>query len=230
MDNLALVTVFFDYPEDRSPIFLENAKKYFNQESIFIARFKGLPQTTSYYEKFTAYKIEYLYEYIKINIHNKFPYLLFLDALDTNFYCNPANIVNDFLLFNSSIVFCGERELWPQNGYTHLYNNKEKKGDAHYLNSGAYIGYTDKILYHLENLIFKKYDERVTDQSLWHIQYLLNDDISVDQENKIFFSTHKAKKYVELKENIPFLKNINPYIVHDNGPFSDETIKITDLL
>jgi len=230
ISDVALVTVFFNYPVDRQPLYLENAKKYFQEEAIFTARFEGLPQDTSYYEKLCAYKIDFLLPYIKEHIQGKYKYMLFMDSLDTNFYRSPDNLVEDFLSFNKSIVFCGEKELWPINSYTHLYNTLEQRGPAQYLNSGGYIGYTDKIVEHLEDIINKAYPERVTDQSIWSIQYLLSEDIAVDQNYKIFYSTHVAKEYVEATEPEVVLNSINPYIVHDNGPYGDNTIKLTHLL
>jgi hypothetical protein len=98
------------------------------------------------------------------------------------------------------------------------------------LNSGLYIGKTDSIVNHLQDIIQQNYHERITDQSVWTIQYLLNEDISVDQNYKLFFSTHKAKEYVDLYEKNVNLNGINPYFVHDNGPYNEDTIKITHLL
>jgi hypothetical protein len=98
------------------------------------------------------------------------------------------------------------------------------------LNSGGYIGYTEKIVEHLENIVEKDYEGRVEDQSAWTIEYLMSDDIEVDSEGKIFFSTHLNKEYVSVDGQKIQLKNLNPFIIHDNGPFSDNTFKFTHLL
>lgn len=230
MKELAIVTVFFNYPEDRQPICLDNALKFFDKEDIFIARFSGLPPDASYYEKLYRYKIEYLLPYIKENVEGKYKYILFIDALDVNFYRDPKNLVSDFLDFNKSIVFCAEKEMWPLNSYTHLYETKPQDGFATYLNSGIYIGYTEEVIKHLTDIIEKDYPEKVTDQSIWCIQYLLYNDIELDRYCKLFFSTHRSKDNVFVKNNKVHILNMNPYLVHDNGPFSEETTKITHLL
>lgn len=230
INNLALVTVLFDYPPNSQPIYIENAKKYFKHDDIYIGQFSGLPSNTSYYEKLCAYKVDFLLPFIKENIQNKYEYLLFMDATDTNFYRNPDFIIETFLSFNKSIVFCGEKELWPTNSYSHLYNQKEELGVFKYLNSGCYIGYTDKIIYHLEQMLERNSLERISDQSIWSIEYLLSEDIGIDYNNQIFYSTHISKEYVDSLTPEVKLKTINPYIVHDNGPFGDDTIKLANLL
>lgn len=230
MKELAIVTVFFNYPEDRMPIFLDNALKYYNEEDVYIARFNGLPEDASYYEKLCAYKIDYLLPYLKEHIQGKYRYVLFMDALDVNFYRDPKTLIEDFHTFGKSIVFCGEKELWPINSYTHLYNTKQAYGPAQFLNSGLYLGVTDSVVSHLEDIVHQNYPERVTDQSIWSIQYLVKEDIGVDQNYKLFFSTHKAKEYVNLESDKVALKEINPYFVHDNGPYGEDTVKLTHLL
>lgn len=227
--DLALVTVMFDYPSDALPLIWNNALKYFEKEDIYIGRFSGLPYESSLYEKLYTYKIKHLLPYLKENILGKYKYTLFVDAKDTNFYKNPHALVNDFLDFEKSIVFCAEKELWPETKYTHLYSNKVRNGEFKFLNSGIYIGYTEKIVNHLEQILANDYEGKIEDQSTWTIHYLLNEDIEIDSEGLLFFSTHKNKSLVSIKEENISLK-LSPYIVHDNGPFAEETIKIAHLL
>ena len=230
LKEVALVSLFFNYPHDNMPLIYNNALKYFDKEDIFIGRFEGLPEDSSYYEKLYRYKLYYLLPYIKDNIWKKYKYMIFVDATDTNFFRNPSDIVEVFKSFNKSIVFCGEKELWPSTQYTHLYDNKIRKGPFKYLNSGGYIGYTDRIVEHLENIVEKDYEGRVEDQSTWTIEYLLSDDIEIDSEGKIFFSTHLNKQYVSVENENINLNGINPFIIHDNGPFSEETFKFAHLI
>ena len=230
MKELAFVTVFFDYPQDAQPIASKNLAKYGRMEDLFVARFSGLPQGTSYYEKLTTYKVDYLLPYIQENILGKYEYTLFFDATDVNLFKDPSGIIKDFKTFDADIVFNGERELWPATSKTHLYSEKQILGPARYLNSGLYIGTTEKIVEHLDNLIKGNDLERITDQAIWANYYLEHPEIKLDQKYKLFFSTHKAKEYVDIEEGPVCLRGISPYLIHDNGPYSDETIKITHLI
>jgi hypothetical protein len=228
MDKIALATVFFDYPEYYKPSFYNNALKYFKPEDIHIARFNGLIKTDSYYEKLYKYKVLFFSDYVKKNILGKYEYILFLDATDTNFYRDPQDIISKFEEFKSNIVFCAEKGFWPPINEKNLYDNKEKLTDTFYLNSGLYLGYTDKIASHMDSIIANNrtpYD----DQGHWTIEYLLNEDIKVDQERKLFFSTYEAKEFVHLNEGKPHI-GCNPYVIHDNGPHTENTIKLTQLL
>jgi hypothetical protein len=156
--------------------------------------------------------------------------MLFVDALDTNFYRDPYDIIDIFETFNSSIVFSAEKELWPITKYTHLYDKKERLGIFKYLNSGGYFGYTNKIVEHLENIVKNDYDGRLEDQSTWTIEYLLSDDIKIDSEGKIFFSTYLTKEYVISNNDKINLIGFNPIIIHDNGPYTEDTFKFAELL
>jgi len=229
--DLALVSLYFEYPENQLPLIYSNAVKYLGEENVYIARFDGVPRESSYYEKLYRYKLFYLLPYIEEHILGKYEYMLFVDAKDTNFYRDPSTLIEDFKSFNKSIVFCGERELWPTTNLTHLYSTKERTGPFAYLNSGAYIGYTAKIVEHLQNIVKEDYKERIEDQSTWTIEYLLNDDIEIDSEGKLFFSTHTTKSYTfEDSTGKIVLTGINPYIIHDNGPYGEDTLKFAHLL
>jgi hypothetical protein len=231
LKDLAIVTVFFDYPEDSLPRIYNKAAKYFNSEDIHIVRLHGVPREASLYEKLYTYKIKQLLPYLQSHIEGKYKYMLFVDATDTNFYKSPETIIETFLTFNKSIVFCAESELWPATSYTHLYDQKVRTGPFKFLNSGGYIGFTQDIIAHLENILEKDYEGKIEDQSTWTIEYLLHDDIELDTEGIIFFSTHLNKRYVEVEDTDKVgLLGISPYIVHDNGPYGEDTLKITHLL
>lgn len=230
MKDVALVSLFFDYPDHSFPLIYNNSLKYFNEEDVYIARFTGLPEGSSYYEKLYRYKLFYFLPYVKEHILGKYKYMIFVDAKDTNFYRDPNSLIEEFLKFNKNIVFCGEKELWPLTNYTNLYKNKINSGEFKFLNSGGYVGYTTEIVKHLRNITEKDYPERVEDQSAWTIEYLLSDDIEVDSEGKIFFSTHLNKELVDENEGKFLLKGLNPFIIHDNGPYGDNTIKFAHLI
>jgi len=230
MRKIALLTIIFDYPIEFIPPFYKNGINFFHNDDIHIIRSSGLINDGSYYDKLFYYKVVVLLDYIKKNIQNKYDYILFMDATDTNFIKKPDDLIDNFKLFNCSILLGAEYGLWPPTNYTHLYETKPKITDKFYLNSGTYIGYTEKIIFHLESIIKNKYQEGIDDQGRWTIQYLLNNDIKIDQECKIFFSTYLSKKDIQINDDKITLKNLEACIIHDNGPYGDETLKLTDIL
>jgi hypothetical protein len=229
MKKIALITTLFDYPDYYTPTFYKNGLKYFKDEDIHVVRNNGLIDDGSYYDKLYFYKVVKLLEYIKDNILGKYEYILFLDATDTNFIKSPNGVIEKFEKLNCSIVMGAETGLWPPTNYTHLYSNKRAINNSKFLNSGTYFGYTEKIVYHLEDIINKQYQTGIDDQGMWTIQYLLNDDIIIDQERDFFFSTLDTKDSVILGAEIK-LKDLDAFIIHDNGPQTENTIKLTELI
>lgn len=230
MENVALITVLFDYPEYYEPSFYKNALKYFSLEDIHVVRNSGLITNGSYYDKLFFYKTVKVLEYIESYIVGKYDYILFLDATDTNFIKSPEGIIENFKSLNCNIVMGAEKGLWPPTNYTHLYENKRVINESKYLNSGTYFGYTDKIVSHLKDIIEKEYQTGIDDQGRWTIQYLLNDDIIIDQERDFFFSTLDTKDSVKIENGEISLLNLNACIIHDNGPYNENTIKLTQIL
>lgn len=231
MNDIALVTIFFDYATNKMPLFYDNALKFFNKKDIHIIRCNNETIKGTFYDRISYYKIIKVYEYIKKEILGNYDYILFMDGNDTNFYKEPYGLIEDFIKLNKSIVFCGETVQWPFNREINKeYNNKEIFGEAQFLNSGQYFGYTDKIEQHLKNIINEYEIERTCDQGRWVTEYLKTNDILIDQNRTFFFSTYDMKKYINLIDNDVVLININPYFIHDNGPNSDNTLKIAELL
>jgi hypothetical protein len=230
MNKIALITTLFDYPEYYQPSFYKNALKYFSPEDIHVVRNSGLITDGSYYDKLYYYKTVKVLEYIQTHIVGKYDYILFLDATDTNFIKSPEGIVDKFKSLNCNIVMGAEKGLWPPTNYTHLYENKRVINESKYLNSGTYFGYTDKIVYHLKDIIEKEYQTGIDDQGRWTIQYLLNDDIIIDQERNFFFSTLDTKHSVKIEGSEISLLNLDACIIHDNGPYTENTIKLTQIL
>jgi hypothetical protein len=229
MNKIALITALFDYPDYYQPSFYKNALKYFSPDDIHVVRNSGLIDG-SYYDKLYFYKTVKVLEYIETHIVGKYDYILFLDATDTNFIKSPEGIIEKFKSLNCNIVMGAEKGLWPPTNYTHLYDNKRVINDSKYLNSGTYFGYTDKIIYHLKDIIEKEYQTGIDDQGRWTIQYLLNDDIIIDQERDFFFSTLDTKHSVKIEGSEISLLNLGAYIIHDNGPYTENTIKLTEFL
>lgn len=230
MENIALITSLFDYPEYYLPTFYNNSLKYFDKKDIHIIRNNGLITNGSYYDKLYFYKIPKVLEYLKNNIFGKYEFVLFLDATDTNFYSSPKNIIEKFIDKNCSIIMGAEKGLWPSTSYTHLYDKKNIDSEYRYLNSGTYFGYTEKIVEHMEKIIENVYEEGIDDQGKWTIEFLLSDDILIDSNCEFFMSSFFSKKHIQLVDGKVIIMNYNPIIVHDNGPYNDETIKLVDKL
>lgn len=230
MSKISLITALFDYPDYYQPSFYKNALKYFSSDDIHVIRNSGLITDGSYYDKLYFYKTVKVLEYIESHILGKYDYILFLDATDTNFIKSPEGIVEKFKSLNCNIVMGAEKGLWPPTNYTHLYENKRAINDSKYLNSGTYFGYTNEIVRHLKDIIEKEYQTGIDDQGRWTIQYLLNDDIVIDQEREFFFSTLDTKDSVKIENNEVSLLNLGACIIHDNGPYTDNTIKLTQIL
>ena len=72
MNNIALITALFDYPDYYEPSFYKNALKYFSPEDIHIVRNSGLITNGSYYDKLFFYKTVKVLEYIETNIVGKY--------------------------------------------------------------------------------------------------------------------------------------------------------------
>lgn len=229
MKKIALITSLFDYPDYYKPSFYDNSLKYFSPENIHVVRNSGLIDG-SYYDKLYYYKTVKVLEYIETNIVGKYEYILFLDGTDTNFIKSPEGIIEKFKSLNCSIIMGAEKGLWPPTNYTHLYDKKRVINDSKYLNSGTYFGYTDKIIHHLKDIIEKEYQTGIDDQGRWTIQYLLNDDIVIDQERNFFFSTLDTKDSVRIDGSEISLIGLDACIIHDNGPYNENTIKLTQIL
>ncbi len=230
MSKISLITALFDYPNYYQPSFYKNALKYFSSDDIHVIRNSGLITDGSYYDKLYFYKTVKVLEYVESHILGKYDYILFLDATDTNFIKSPEGIIEKFKSLNCNIVMGAEKGLWPPTNYTHLYANKRAINDSKYLNSGTYFGYTSEIVRHLKDIIEKEYQTGIDDQGRWTIQYLLNDDIVIDQEREFFFSTLDTKDSVKIENNEVSLLNLGACIIHDNGPYTDNTIKLTQIL
>ena len=78
------------------------------------------------------------------------------------------------------------------------------------------------------NIIDKEYQNGIDDQGKWTIEYLLNDDIFIDQECNFFFSTYNSKDKIKIDNGGVSLYGVDSFIVHDNGPHNEETIKLVN--
>ncbi len=228
MENIALITSIFDYPEQFEPPFYKNALKFLKAEDIHILRNSDLiSRDRSLYDKLYHYKVVILKDYIQNNIIGKYEYILFMDGTDTNFIKEPTDIIDRFNELNCSVILGAEKTMWPNTEYSHLYEKKRIDSVYKFLNSGTYFGKSVNILKHLNSIIDRDCCKGIDDQGQWSIEYLLSDDVMIDQECNFFFSTLDSKDKIIDNNGEYTLSNVNAYIVHDNGPYTENTIKLT---
>ena len=229
MKNLSLISVLFDYPNHYVPAFYNSNNNTIDSSDIHILKFSSLI-SGSRYDKLYYYKIPKLLEYLESCSTIK-EYLLFLDATDTNFYRRTDNILTDFLQYNCKILFCGDPNIWPQTQDSKYYTNKPILSKYCYLNSGAYIGETKYIIDQLKLLSNNRPYNGLDDQAQWTYLYLKDNEnnLCIDQNRSIFFSTLESKNDINFIGNKPIIST-NPYIIHDNGPHNNNTIKLTQIL
>lgn len=228
MNELALITALFDYPDNYRPSFYNKAS--IPKEHTYIVRsYKILPETASYYDKLCYYKTQCVLNYmLEKDFENQYEYVLFMDATDTTFV-KPIDesFISAFKSIGCSILFCAEKGMWPQTEYSHLYTEKTYISESQYLNSGVFFGYTKDVIRYLKIICEGKLAQGIDDQGQWSIQYLLNNDIVLDHKKEFFHSTYMSKEF--LTEDRKFV-GIDPYLIHDNGGYNDETIKLVDYL
>ncbi len=224
---ITLTTPVYGYPDWYKPLFYNNALKYFEEDSIHVVRNDG-KFDGAWNEKMFYYKFTKMFEHIRNNVHSEF--CICIDATDTNFYSSPENIIDKFLSKKCSMLFCAEKGLWPPTSYGHLYENKNVQSEYKYLNAGGWIGYTKEVIRHVENIEKMVTTDMLDDQGRWTTEYLLTEDIKIDSECEIFFSSYLSKKVTKIENGKPAIIGYNPIIVHDNGPYGEDTLKIAELL
>lgn len=226
--DIKVLTVLFDYPDNIDPLFYSNLTKE-DMNYVECLRFcsrNGEDHNRlkeygdiSLYSKFWYFKIVKVLEFLK-TIDCEI--VLFMDALDTNIIAPLKEIENIYNKdFKAEIVFGAEKDLWPVTKYADLY--KQTNSDL-YLNSGTYIGKREYIIKKLEEIVEEGIQNLSDDQGAWSWAYLTDDKIVIDDEMKLFFTTHKNKK-----ETYAGIVKPNSCIIHDNGPVSTETEKLNPL-
>lgn len=225
-EKIALVTVLFDYPEHYMPSFYKNACKWFDEKDIHVFRFNN-EVIGSYYDKLRAYKIDKLKERLD---SLSYEYILFLDATDTNFVKEPVDIIDRFKEYGCNILMGAEKGMWPPTEFSGLYEQKKVTSSFRYLNSGTYFGYLYAVKWHLNNIIKSNYQNGIDDQGQWSIEYLLHDDIKLDTEQRLFYSTYQSKDGFVLEQGLVNFNYANPFIIHDNGGHDELTTKLTEYI
>lgn len=241
--SLLITTVLFDYPSTYEPSFCKTGiERGISQTDIHVQRYTSdsFPPSCSWssnvyeslYSKYRWYKIDKHLEYLT-EIQSKYEYTLFLDATDTNFTKNVDGMLDEYLKYGHDIVVCAEKGLWPPTTYNHLYETTGVSSPYKYLNSGCMIGKTTAIISALQYTV-NSADPNVhfvnDDQGIWATLYLLKKaDIVLDTEQRLFFSTYLSKDKTVLDQmGNPIGIDASAYVIHDNGPWGEETIKLTE--
>jgi hypothetical protein len=226
----AVVTILFDYPNHFVPTFQNKILNDLDSDDYYIIRYNSEEHNISqesYYFKFTYFRIKEIVSFIKEKILNKYEYFILLDATDVGYINNLGSIETIMKEYDCNILFGAERNLWPNTDYSHLHDEKDIKTPYKFLNAGVFCAKPQSFLSHIEKIL-----ERglvgLCDQGNWQIEYLLNNDIQLDYNNKLVLNTYLAKQdFTLINNDVKFLIN-QPIFVHDNGGYNDDTVKLLD--
>ena len=126
--------------------------------------------------------------------------LLFTDAFDVLFTSGPAEIVRQFLLHNSSLLFSAECGCWPHimesKGRACFYDYPAAPTPYRYLNSGSWIGTALAAAAMLSEVIRLAGNDfrNANDQKLVADMFISRRfDMSLDYHNSIFQSMHMTR-------------------------------------
>lgn len=230
MNKVAVITILFDYPNNFTPTFESKLLKEFDEENYHVIRYNSENDTIkneSYYFKFTHFRIKNFVEYVKNNILDNYDYFVLLDATDVGYVGNIDKIPSLLEEYNCNILFGAELNLWPNTEYSHLHEKKQIKTPYKFLNAGVFCAKPKDFISHVENIL-KRELFGLCDQGNWQIEYLLNDDIELDYNNKLVLNTYLAKNDIKIESDVVSFNNGEPIFVHDNGGYNDDTIKIVD--
>jgi hypothetical protein len=228
--KIAVVTVLFDYPSHFVPTFQNKILNDLDSDDYYVIRYNSEEHNISqesYYFKFTYFRIKEIVLFIKEKMLNKYEYFILLDATDVGYINNLISIETIMKEYECDILFGAERNLWPNTDYSHLHDEKNIKTPYKFLNAGVFCAKPQSFLSHIEKIL-----ERglvgLCDQGNWQIEYLLNDNIQLDYNNKLVLNTYLAKQdFTLINGGVKFLIN-QPIFIHDNGGYNDDTVKLLD--
>jgi hypothetical protein len=230
MGKVAVTSILFDYPNNFTPTFENKLLNDINNEDYYVIRYNSendIIKNESYYFKFTHFRIKKFVEFVKTNLLNKYEYFILLDATDVGYVGNIDNIPKILDEYNCNILFGAEMNLWPNTDYSYLHSNKNIKTPYKFLNAGVFCAKPEYFISHVENIMNRGLFG-LCDQGNWQIEYLLNDDIEIDYNNKLVLNTYLAKNDINVNNNIITFNTNTPIFVHDNGGYNEDTIKIVD--
>jgi len=228
--KIAVVTVLFDYPSHFVPTFQNKILNDLDSDDYYVIRYSSEEHNISqesYYFKFTYFRIKEIVLFIKEKILDKYEYFILLDATDVGYINNLNSIETIMKEYDCDILFGAERNLWPNTDYSHLHDEKNIKTHYKFLNAGVFCAKPQSFLSHIEKIL-----ERglvgLCDQGNWQIEYLLNNNIQLDYNNKLVLNTYLAKQdFTLINGDVKFLIN-QPIFIHDNGGYNDDTVKLLD--
>lgn len=230
MNEVAVISILFDYPNNFIPFFQEKLLSGFNEKDYYVIHYRSDTDNVShesYYFKFTHFRIKKFVNFIIENILNKYEYFILLDATDVAYIGNISSISSIMNEYDCNILFGAEKNLWPNTDYSYLYNEKNIETSYKFLNAGVFCAKPKHFISHVKNIIERQLIG-LCDQGNWQIEYLLTSDIELDYNNKLVLNTFLAKDDFILENETVKFKTNKPIFVHDNGGYNDETIKIID--
>lgn len=228
MNNIAVISVLFNYPEHYQPIYFEKLKREYKEENFFVLRYRdedyGIKEE-SYYFKFTYYRIRKFIEYLNNNILPNYEYFLLTDATDVTYNRDFEKWKSILEHYNTNILFGAEKFLWPTTDYSHLYSTKKIPTEFKYLNAGVVLAHTKTYIGLLKKVIEREL-VGLCDQGNWQIEYLVGRDIEIDYESRLVLNTFNASECFNIKEGKVEFKNYEPLFIHDNGGYNENTVKL----
>ncbi len=141
--------------------------------------------------------------------------ILFSDSYDVIFLSDGDKIMEKYLLFDTDVVFSGEKTCWPDSSMETIFKDE---GPYKYINSGGFIGKVETIL----KIIDIEFEDHVDDQYLIHSRYenFIN-KIKIDTRCEIFQTSSNDTNDIELIYSHNQLKNklyeTYPCHYHGNG-------------
>jgi hypothetical protein len=231
MKKLAIITVYFDYPDWVNPVFQQRLLSDVKTEDYYIIRYKSIEhgcQNESLYYKFTYFRLKKIIDFIKESILNEYEYFILLDATDVGYVGGISKIDEIMQHYNCNILFGAERNLWPSTDYTDHYQNRISPTPYKFINAGVFCAKPESFLKHVD-VILNRNLNGLCDQGNWHNEFLLNgNDIQIDYDTKMVLNTFNAKEDIIINnKDIKFIKE-TPIFVHDNGGFNEQTVKLLD--
>lgn len=238
MNELAVISPFFDYPENFLPPYYNKVVRDIGEEHVKMIRMStdiesanlcreiyGLElKDQSYLFKLGFFKTIAIRQHILNLIKDKYKYLIFCDGTDVGYIDNIKTFNTIFEHYNSNLVIGCEVNLWPNNNITSGYDDKLNKKQK-YLNSGFILSDVNEFITRLDNIRERKSIPHC-DQESWHYEYLYNGGVELDHDNLLVFNTYAASDMFSITNKTVHFKTNTPIFVHDNGGSEENTVKL----
>ena len=143
--------------------------------------------------------------------------VLFSDAYDVYYCGNKSTIIDRFKKMNKPIIFGAEQCCYPDGSKHILYPHSDNR--FRFLNSGLFIGRVYALRECMKDYIVS--DEIINDQLWWTNKFLERQDIiGLDYTHELFLNCLWVnEKELSIKnDQVIFNNNIDPQLIHGNGP------------